>query len=272
MLSTLAVAAVLNLAPSQSDTLQLKNVRATFGPLGQERKDSKVLGGDAYFVAFDIEGLKVREDGQVKYTMSMELTNKEGKSQFKQEPQELEAFNALGGNRVPAFAHVLVGTDTPEGEYTLKVTVKDLATGKTDTLTRKFEVLPSRFGFVQVNMSYHTPTQNVFLPAPPLAVPGQTLLVNFALVGFGLDKTSKDQPNIETTMRVLDEDGKPTLAKPYGGGAKEVGPEFKRVIPMQFLLQANRPGKFKIELKATDKVGGKTAEQILDLTVVEINK
>jgi hypothetical protein len=272
MLSTLAVAAVLSLAPSQSDTLQLKNVRATFGPLGQERKDSKVLGGDAYFVSFDIEGLKVRDDGQVKYSMSMDLTNKEGKSQYKQEPQELEAFNALGGSRVPAFAHILIGTDTPEGEYTLKVTVKDRATEKSDTLTRKFEVLPRKFGLVQINMSYQAPAQNVFLPAPPLGVPGQTFLVNFAVVGFDLDKSRKDQPNIETSMRVLDEDGKPTLAKPYSGEAKEVDAQFKRVIPMQFFLQLNRPGKFKIEVKATDKVGGKTAEQILDLTVVEINK
>ncbi len=273
MLSTLAVAAVLGLAPSQSETLQLKNVRATYGPLGQERKDSKVLGGDAYFVSFDIEGLKVREDGQVKYSMSMELTNKEGKSQYKQEPQELDAYNALGGNRVPAFAHILIGTDTPEGEYTLKVTVKDQVTEKSDTLTRKFEVLSRRFGLVQVNMTYQAPVRDVFLPAPPLGVPGQTFWVNFAVVGFELDKARKDQPNIETTMRVLDEDGKPTLAKPYSGGAKEVDPQFpqfKRVIPMQFLLQLNRPGKFKIELKAADKVGGKTAEQILDLTVVEV--
>jgi hypothetical protein len=199
----------------------------------------------------------------------MDLTNKEGKSQYKQEPQDLEAFNALGGNRVPAFAHVLIGTDTPEGEYTLKVTVKDRATDKSDSLTRKFEVMPRRFGFVQLGMSYQTPTRDVFLAAPPLAVPGQTFLVNFALVGFELDKARKDQPNIETSMRVLDEDGKPTLAKPYSGEAKDVGPEFKRVIPMQFILQLNRTGKFKIELKATDKVGGKSAEQVLDLTVVE---
>jgi hypothetical protein len=269
MWATLALATALNLAPAQSGTLQLKNDRATYGPLGQERKDSKVLGGDVFFVTFDIVGLKVREDGRVQYSMGMDLTNKEGKSQYKQDPQDLEAYNALGGDRVSAFAHIIIGTDTPEGEYTLKVTVKDRATGQSDTLTRKFEVIPRKFGFVQIGMSYQAPGRDVFLAAPPLAVPGQTFLVNFALVGFDLDKARKDQPNIETVMRILDEDGKPTLAQPYKGEAKEVTAEFKKVIPMQFILQINRTGKFKIELKATDKITGKTAEQTLDLTVIE---
>jgi hypothetical protein len=38
---------------------------------------------------------------------------------------------------------------------------------------------------------------------------------------------------------------------------------------MQFNLQINRTGKFKVEIKATDKVSGKTATQVLDLTVIE---
>jgi hypothetical protein len=49
----------------------------------------------------------------------------------------------------------------------------------------------------------------------------------------------------------------------------EVPPEYKKFIPMQFILSANRTGKFKLELSATDKVSGKTATQTLDLTVTE---
>jgi hypothetical protein len=269
MWATLALATALNVLPAQSGTLQLKNDRAVYGELGQERKDSKVLPGDLYVLAFDIEGLKVGDDGQVRYSMVLDLLNKEGKSQFKQEPRDLEAFNALGGNRVPAFAQVTVGTDTPEGEYTVKVTVKDRATNKSETLTRKFEVLPTRFGFIRTGFSHLFPNLNVAPPAPPVAVPGQTYLVNFAIVGFALDKNRKDQPNIEASLRVLDEDGKPTLPKPFSGVANEVGPEFKNVIPMNFILALNRAGKFKLELKATDKISGKTAEQVLDLHVVE---
>jgi hypothetical protein len=269
MWATLALATALNLAPAQAGTLQLKNDRVTYGTLGQERKDSKLLGGDMFCVTFDIEGLKVRDDGRVQYSMGMDLINKDGKSQYKQEPQDLEMSNALGGGRVPAFANVNIGSETPVGEYTLKVAVKDLATGQSASLTRKFEVLARRFGFVQINMTYQVPARDVFLPAPPLAVPGQTFFVNLIVVGFDLDKARKDQPNVETTMRVLDEDGKPTLAKPYSGLTTEIPPQFKKAIPIQFILQLNRPGKFKIELQGVDKVSGKTAEQVLDLTVIE---
>jgi hypothetical protein len=269
MWATLALATAVYLTPAQSDTLQLKNDRVTYGELGQERKDSKLLPGDIFVVAYDIEGLKVSETGKVSYSMSLDLLNKDGKSQYKQEPSDLEAFNALGGSRVPAFAQVTIGSDTPPGDYTMKVTVKDRTSGKSESLSRKFEVLPIKFGFVRVGFSYLYPGVGANPPAPPVAVPGQTYLVNFTVVGFELDKAHKDQPNIESSLRVLDEDGKPVLAKPYTGSATEIPPELKKYIPMQFVLQLNRAGKFKVELKATDKVSGKSAEQILDLTVIE---
>jgi hypothetical protein len=269
MWATLALATALNVAPAQSGALQLKNDRVTYGELGQERKDSKLLPGDIFYVAYDIEGLKTGDDGQVRYSMVLELLNKEGKSQFKQEPRELEAFNALGGDRVPGIAQVTIGTDTPPGEYTLKVTVKDRSTGKSETLTRKFEVLPTSFGFIRVGFAHLFPSVNFFPPAPPIGAPGETYLVNFAVVGFALDKDKKDQPNIETSLRILDEDGKPTLPKPFAGSATEAAAEFKKVLPMQFIVSLNRTGKFKLELKATDKITGKSVEQTLDLTVAE---
>jgi hypothetical protein len=49
---------------------------------------------------------------------------------------------------------------------------------------------------------------------------------------------------------------------------KEIDPSYRKGIPMQFVIQLNRPGKFKIELKATDEIAGKAAEQFLHLTVV----
>jgi hypothetical protein len=269
MWPTLAMATVLTLAPAQSGTLQLKNDRFTYGELGQERKNAQVLPGDELVIAFDIVGLKLADDGRVQYSMLLDLQNKDGKSQFKQEPSDMVAFNALGGDRVPGIAKVTVGLETPPGEYTAKVTVTDRSTGKSESLTKKFEVLPVRFGLVRVSFLHNFPGMSVFPPAPPIAVPGQTYLVFFALVGFDLDKARKDQPSIETSLRVVDEDGKSTLAKPFVGQVNEVAPEAKKALPLQFTVSLNRPGKFKLEVKATDKVSGKTAEQTLDLTVVE---
>jgi hypothetical protein len=268
MWTTIALATVLNLAPARADTLELKNARFTYGAFGQERKDSKLLGGEILFVTFDIEGLKVGDDGQVLYSMGLEVFNKEGKLQYKEDPKDMDGYAALGGNRVPAFTHILVGTEQPEGEYEVKVTVKDRATDKSESFSKQFEVLPRQFGLVQVGMTYFFPDGDVNSPAPPVGVVGQRLIVNFTLVGFDLDKSRKDQPSVETSMRVFDEDGKLTLAKPYSGVVKEVDPAFKQGIPLQFVLQLNRPGKFKVELRATDGLTGKTAERTLHLTVV----
>jgi hypothetical protein len=266
MWATLALASALGLAPNQAGTLQLKNERVTYGILGPERKDAKLLPGDIFVVAFDIDGLRVREDGRVLYSMGMELTNSQGKSQFKREPQDLEAVNALGGSRLPAFAMSEVGTETPPGEYTMKVTVTDRLAMKTQTLDRKFEVLPAKLGVVRVHTSYN---EQGTMPAPPVAVPGQTLYLNFAVVGFDLD--TKQQPNLEAELNIFDESGKPTLAKPFNSGAiVDALPEFKKIMPMQFIVQLNRSGKYRLALKATDRLGKKPPVELsMDIAVVE---
>ena len=94
------------------------------------------------------------------------------------------------------------------------------------------------------------------------------ILLHFAVVGFTLDK-DKQQPNVITEVSVLDESGKPVLAKPFSGTTTEVGNQFKKILPMDFPVQLNRSGKFKVQIKVTDKLANKTAETALDLTVVE---
>jgi hypothetical protein len=270
MWATLALTAALNLAPAQAGTLELKNVRVTYGTLGQERPDAKeVLAGDVYHVAFDIEGLQVSDDGRVLYRMGMELT-KTGKKEpeFKQEPRDLEAINTLGGSRVPAFARTTVGLDTPPGEYTLKVTITDRAAKQSKELSRTFNVVPPRLGIVQLSLFSYNDGQGTALPAPPLGVPGQAVLLHFAVVGFGLDK-DKMQPNVTTEVTILDESGKPVLRKPFSGTTKEVTAQFRKILPMDFPVQLNRNGKFKVQIKVTDHLTRKDATQTLDLTVVE---
>jgi hypothetical protein len=280
MWATLALATALSLTPSQPGQLELKNARATYGVLGPERKDSNVLPGDVYVVSFDIDNLTMKEDGLIRYSMGMELT-REGKDkpEYRSEPQEKETINTLGGSRIPSFARAEIGLDTPPGKYTLKVTVIDPATKTTKTLRSDFTVLPAKFGFVQVAFTYTLGDPRARIPAqpaPPLAVPGQTLFLNFGLVGFGLEKAPKDpkrkQPNVTFEMTITDESGKPVLPKPISGTvAQPVDAEYENIMPgLWFPIQANRPGKFKIHLKATDKVNSKTIDLPLDLTIMEM--
>jgi len=262
MWTTLALTAVLS-APAQATKLELTNVRTTNGVLGQERKDDKLLPGDVLVVAFDIEGLRVRDDGRVLYAMGMELTQKgKDKPEFKREPQDLEAYNSLGGSTLPAFALSILSMDSSPGQYTLKVTVKDRLAKTEAVLEKRFQVMPIRFGLVQVRF-----TSSNGDPMPGVAVPGQRLYLHCALVGFETDKKDK-LPNVTFEMEILDESRKPTVSKPFKGDLK---PDLKGANLMPFRpipIELNRPGKFTVVLKAKDNVSGRTTTESLSLNVL----
>ena len=64
-----------------------------------------------------------------------------------------------------------------------------------------------------------------------------------------------------------DEGGKPTLARPLTGSVKSGVPDKALSLPIHFLLSLNRPGKFTLELAATDEMAGKTAKLSVPLVV-----
>lgn len=269
MWAALALTAVVNLAPAQAGDLELKNVRLTYGVLGQTRKDDKILPGDIAVVSFDIKGLKAKDDGSVAYATGFELTRKgKDKPELKQDLEKKTAVNNLGGDGVPSVSFAAFGLDTVPGTYVIKVTVEDSATKKTATLSKEVEVVKPKFGFVRVR--FMAPTDERFpLPAPPVAVPGQMLHLRYALANFAFDKKDK-LPHVSVELVIEDDAGKKTVEKP----AKAiVRPMAKEDVPfIDFLpipLQLNRPGKFKVILKAKCIVSGESAEQALDLTVLD---
>jgi hypothetical protein len=268
MWTTLALAA-LAFTPAQSGQLQLANDRPTYGIMGATRPDGKVLPGDVYCVTFDVLHLQEDQSGKVSYSMGLELTNPKGKTQFKRDPQEMEVVNGLGGHSMPAFAAVEIGTDYPAGEYTLKVTVTDRAAKATQTLTRRFEVTPMTFGIVLLRTSYAT---QGLPPAPSIGVAGQTIMVDYAAVGFQRD--SKKQPNVTGAMEIVDEQNKPVLpqeavSENIMNAANKEALSTAEILPLHFTVFLNRPGKFTVKVKAIDKVGNKVAEASLPLTVLD---
>lgn len=275
MWAALAVSTVLAAVPADAGQLQIKNDRFTYGIYGQERKDSQVIPGDTLILAFDIEGVKVGEDGKVAYSTAMELLNKDGKSEFKENPIDRDTVNALGGSHLPCWSRVSIGTDTAPGQYTVRVTVADRAVkGAQAVVERTFTVVPPRFGIILTALGYDKPPTSP-PPAPPVAVPGQQLLAFFMVVGFDTKpgKTAKDplQADLIVEMSVLDESGKPTTSKPFTGEFKDIPPEAKDFWPVQFPLLLNRSGKFTIVFTATDKQGNKPpVSQKMELTVYDV--
>lgn len=269
MLHTLAVAAALTaLAPAQAG-LSLSNDRLTFGELGPVRADNRLLPGDVFYLAFDIDGLTADDSGKVQYTMAMELTDSTGASIFKREPTKQEEYLILGGTKLPARAYVLTPYDQKPGTYTCKMTVTDLNSKASKTLDKAFEIVPPAFGPVRVLTTNDPDGQ---WPTPALGITGQFLWVHFEVAHFVRDKTSK-QPNVTMQVRVLDEAGQPTMAKsPMVHEAKENIDEKVKGIPDRFLIPMNRAGKFTIEITTEDKLGGKSARALIPLTVLPAPK
>jgi hypothetical protein len=266
MWATLAMASALNLAPAQAG-IEFKNVRPTYGFLGQERKDTTILPGDVFWLAFDIEGLTVGKDDRILYGMGLEVLNSKGESQYKRDPVPLETINTLGSTRVPAFTKAETGTDTAPGEYTIIVTVVDRGAAKPTQaqLKRTFEVRPTTFGMIRLGF-YYSPQD----PAPPVGAVGQLYLLNLTVVGARFDEKS-NQPTLNAELTVTDESGKPTLNQPLAGALYPPTDEVRRLklVPLGFQVSLNRAGKYKLTVTITDKMTNKKIEQSLDLTVIE---
>lgn len=265
MWTTFLLAASLGLTPGQGGGLTLTNVRSTRGILGPTRTDDALRPGDSLVVSFDIEGVKTGDDGKVLYSMGIKVADASGKTIFAQEPRNYEATNSLGGNQVPAFARVDIGLEQPAGDYTLSVIVKDRAADRSQTLTHKFKVAERDLALVRLQLSTDP---DALFPAAVVGA-GQSLWVNFGAVGFARDTTTR-QPNVRFTLQILDDAGRPTLAKPRVTTVNKDVPAKFLALPMTFPLSLNRAGKFTVELSATDASTGKTAKLAFPLNVLPV--
>jgi len=262
MWTSLTLAAALTFTPAQAGGLRLTNDRLTYGTLGPTRTDNKFLPGDVFSMTVDIEGLKVLSDGKVSYSLGFQVTDVKGKLIYGEDPRDLETVLHLGGTKVPASPFVVLPPDMAAGTYEFKLTVRDRTANASQTLARKFEVLPRGFGLVALQVS------NGNIQAPPLGVVGQELFLNFAVVGFERD-TVKKQPDVLIEMAILDDQKKPTMDKPITG---KFGGEVSQnvvAVPTYFLLKLSRAGNFTIQLRATDQVSKKTSSLSIPLRVLE---
>ncbi|QJW94256.1 hypothetical protein [Frigoriglobus tundricola] len=268
MLTTIALALLAG-TPAQPADLKLSNVRMTIGELGPPREGNKLLPGDVLFVAYDIDGITIDGEGNAVYTMAMEVSDGAGKLIFKQDPRELTEFVPLRGNKMPARAFITIGLDQPPGVYNCKISVSDPKTKAVGTLNVKFEVLKKEFGVVAVFTTHDSKGE---LSAPNSGQVGQMLFVQFSIASFDRDKNK--QPNVKVEFQVFDDKGLPTLTAPRKHVQTGAAPPVKDdegAFALQFPLFLNRPGKFVVEIFATDEVSKKTSRYRLPVTVVAAN-
>lgn len=265
MWTTLALLSALTVTPGQAE-LSLTHVRSTYGLLGPQRASDSLVPGDILFTCFDIEGIAVDGQGMVRYSTALEVSDAGGKVLFKRAPEKSDTKASLGGNRVPAYAQISVGLDTPAGEYGYKIIVKDLVSGREASISRKARVLAKQFALVRTSVSVDLDGE---YPAVVLGC-GQGIWVHCTAVGFERDRSSK-QPNVVFAIRVLDERGQPIEDKPTTNTMNKDVSEKAPSIPMAFSLTLNRPGKFTVELTASDEVSGKKTKTSFPITVHSVS-
>jgi hypothetical protein len=258
----------LGFAAAQDAPLEIVNARATYGYLGATHPpgDGR-LPGDIIYFTFDIKNMKLDDGGRAAYSLLVEVKDDKDQLIYKRGPINAIAQNYLGGNALPCSAHLDVPFDSAPGIHHFKVTITDRQTNKSVSLERKGKILAPAFGLVRVG-TYADREGKV--PAAPVGVNGETLYLDFSPVGFARDNSTK-QPNLYVSMRVLDDKGQPTFAKPLTGAVDKDVPEDVQVLRMQFGITLNRVGNFTIELDAADKISGKTAKVRLPLKVVSLN-
>lgn len=269
MLTAMTLLAALHPVPGQQPPaggLALTNARLTFGSqYGPVRPDARFLPGDLFFLVFDIDNLKVGEDGKVVYNIVMQVTDKTGKPVFQQPPPpDITASLSLGGNKLPAMAFVILATEQEPGAYTCKVIVTDKQANTSQSLERPFEVLPKNFGVIGVYTSLHP---NGEVAVPPQGIVGQTIYLHFGVVGFARNANTK-QPNTSVMIAVTDEAGRPTTAKPIVLTIDQADEKAPAVMVFQ-PFPLNRPGKFTVKITVSDRLANKTAEYALTITVTE---
>src|SRR5206468_3343231 len=108
-----------------------------------------------------------------------------------------------------------------------------------DTLSKDFTVDKTKFGFILTH----------FLGVP-VAVAGQQIGLQHSLVGFQFDKKDK-KTDVTVTIRVLDENGKPTLPRPQTSTIKSDQADAPGIMTFNpTAIELNRAGKFRVELTA----------------------
>jgi hypothetical protein len=260
---------VVGFTPNLAWAVDILNPRACYGPFGASRKEAKCLPGDILFMTYEIDNLVKDKSGKVSYDTILQLLDLSQKDDKTGKPKVIyenttanDLVPLLGGTRLPGDLHVVMGPKQAAGKYVVQLTVNDkFDGGKGVKFSYTFDVVEKTFGFVRV-------------AAPTVGLPGTHYVTNFWLANLGMN--AKNEPNAELTIKILDEKGtavstpvKMLLPRDMPEGVDLKTANF---IPLSYPVYLNRPGRYTIEMVATDNIAKKTETLSYPLTVVDVNK
>jgi hypothetical protein len=252
---------LLGFIPNIASAVDIKNIRPCYGLFGPTRYKAECLPGDVLFFTFDIDGLAVDpKTKKVSYETTLQLLDAKDKVLDTIPTPANPVVPILGGNSMPGDLYVKIGDNQPPGKYTIQMTIEDKIGKSAKAFKYPFTVLKQGFGIIRA-------------AAPAVGFHGQHHVLQFQLVNLTLDK--KKQPSGEVVIRILDD-----KKNPIGEATKMMLPrdlpdgtdlEKLNLVAVPYSIYLNRPGRFTVEVVATDKNGDKTDRLSYPLTVLDMS-
>jgi hypothetical protein len=251
LLAVLVTALAAGTAPAK---LELRDIQASHGQLGPQRKSDDYVLGDEVYYRYTIAGVKPDADGRLAVEIHLRVTDAQGKEVLKA-AGPVQAVMALGGDTLPGNARVGLNDPITPGEYEVAVEVRDLRAKESASFKRTFTCKPVEFAAVRVRFAQDPDGK---LPAPVGGQVGQALFVRTVAVGFD---RSRGEIDVQFDLQVFDKQGKPVTPKPIRATVHNEDPAVVKqatVLNFKGEMILNRPGEFVLRLTLTDTPTKKT--------------
>jgi hypothetical protein len=169
--------------------------------------------------------------------------------------QSGELVSAMEG--MPFYVALPVPPQAPAGQYVLKITVRDPASGQQAAMSRTLTVKPAELAIVAPRLFYDAQRK---VPAPDTWAAGQPIYLRFRAIG-----ADRSQGRVEVAMevQVVDQDGKPVLQKPIQTVLRAADAETVRkadVLTFTAELLVTRVGQFTLRITLDDRIANKTVK------------
>lgn len=261
------VAALVMAIPAWAK-LEIANIRASYGPIGPDRKDQtkiEVYPGEQLYLRYNVVGVGVDDKGNVKGAYQVKVLDSDGKVQL-DDKSPVQGILALGGATIPGTARVQFSLTTPPGKYRVLVSFTDSIHEETVSFEREVTLKPA--AFVVINPEFFHDQQGK-IPSPPGGYVNQSLFFRAQLIGF-----DKSQKKIRTKMslQVLDKNGKEVMPKPLVASAgTNDADEVEKATSLTYNgnLRLNRAGDFIVRIVFTDEVAKKETKIEVPIKVRE---
>lgn len=230
--------------------LEIRDVQASHGQLGPERKSNDYVQGDQVYYRFTMAGVRTDADGRTRAEMKIIVTDAKGKK-LVNNTFPFQQVIALGGDSFPGAASFHFDDTSLPGDYELIVEFTDLLAKETASFKRKVVCKPETFALLNVRFFRDHDEQ---APARVGGTVGERLVVKMQIVGFD---RSKDEIDVEMEVAVLDAKGKPATRKAILSEYHNEKPEeVKKQTRIQYssTLALNRAGDFTLRVTVTDRM------------------